>query len=178
MPHTIPPIPLAEQTETVKLLLRIIEQQQAMLAKQEEEIELLKEEIKRLKGHKGKPKVKPSQMNGKEKKGSEKLKNPSVISKKKPQYKVINWTECNKGLKRRRELSLYCPYGELKPQFINKTPYTLGILGRQVTYKQPYIELVYMFYRLFGWEMRQIIGFFEDFWRKRSLIFPFPALVI
>jgi hypothetical protein len=71
MSSTVPSIPLSEQTETVKLLLRIIEQQQVTLAKQEEEIELLKEEIKRLKGHKGKPKIKPSQMNVKEKKESE-----------------------------------------------------------------------------------------------------------
>ena len=62
-PYTIPTIPLAEQTDTVKLLLGVIEHQQIMLAKQEEQIELLKEEIKRLKGHKGKPKIKPSQMN-------------------------------------------------------------------------------------------------------------------
>ena len=68
MPYTIPIISLAEQTETVKLLLGIIEQQQIMLVKQEEEIKLLKEEIKRLKGHKGKPKIKPSQMNAEAKK--------------------------------------------------------------------------------------------------------------
>ena len=67
----------------------------------------------------------------------EKLRNPSLNSKKKPQYKVINWTEYNKSLKRRGELSLYFPYGELKPQFINEIPYTLDISGRQAIYKQP-----------------------------------------
>jgi hypothetical protein len=70
MPYTIPTIPLAEQTGTVKLLLGIIEEQQTMLVKQGEAIDLLKEEIKRLKGHKGKPKIKPSQMNAEEKKAS------------------------------------------------------------------------------------------------------------
>ena len=70
MPYTIPAIPLAEQTDTVKLLLGIIEQQQIMLAEQGEQIELLKEEIKRLKGHKGKPKIQPSQMNAEAKKSS------------------------------------------------------------------------------------------------------------
>lgn len=68
MPYLIPSIPLAEQTNAVKLLLGIVEQQQVILAKQEEEIELLKEEIKRLKGHKGKPKIKPSQMDSRGKK--------------------------------------------------------------------------------------------------------------
>ena len=68
IPYTIPSIPLADETSTVKVLLGIIEQQQTMLVKQREEIDLLKEEIKRLKGHKGKPKIKPSQMNAKAKK--------------------------------------------------------------------------------------------------------------
>jgi hypothetical protein len=63
MPYTIPTVSLGEQTATVKLLLGIIESQQIMLAAQGEQIELLKEEIKRLKGHKGKPKIRPSQMN-------------------------------------------------------------------------------------------------------------------
>ena len=71
IPYIIPPIPLAKQTDTVKLLLGLIERQQTMLIKQEEEIELLKEEIKRLKGHKGKPRIKPSQMDAKGKKASE-----------------------------------------------------------------------------------------------------------
>ena len=105
----------------------------------------------------------------------EKLKNPSVNSNKKPQYKVINWTEYNKSLKKRGDLSLYFPYGELKPQFINTTPYTLGMSGRQVTYKQSYIELVYTFYHLFGWGMRQITGFLEDFWRIKKLDIPVPS---
>lgn len=59
----LPNIPLAEQTPAMKLLLHLLEQQQIIINQQSEEIELLKEEIKRLKGHKGKPHIQPSQMN-------------------------------------------------------------------------------------------------------------------
>jgi hypothetical protein len=52
-----------EQTPTVKLLLAILEQQQEIINQQAREIEILKEEVKRLKKHKGKPRIKPSQMN-------------------------------------------------------------------------------------------------------------------
>lgn len=43
-------------------MLDIIERQQILLNQQLEEIEVLKEEIKRLKRHKGKLQIKPSQM--------------------------------------------------------------------------------------------------------------------
>jgi hypothetical protein len=108
----------------------------------------------------------------------EKLKNPSLKPRKKPQYKVVNWTEYNKILKKRRELSLYFPRGDLRPQFINEDPYVRGIPVQQATYKQLYIELVYMFYRLFGWGMRQITGFLKTFGERKSFIFRFPALAI
>lgn len=58
----IPQIPLMEQTPTVKLLPAILEQQQEKIDRQSDEIEILKEEIKRLKKHKGNPRIKPSQM--------------------------------------------------------------------------------------------------------------------
>jgi hypothetical protein len=58
----IPNIPLTEQTPTVKLLLILLEQQQIIINQQADEIEALKEDIKRLKNHKGKPDIKPSQM--------------------------------------------------------------------------------------------------------------------
>jgi len=58
----IPSIPLTEQTPTVKLLLNIIEQQQVMINHLTEEVAVLKEEVKRLKKHKGKPRIGPSQM--------------------------------------------------------------------------------------------------------------------
>lgn len=44
----------------------------------------------------------------------EKLKKPSLKPRKKPQYKVVNWTDYNKSLKRRAELSLYFPSGVLR----------------------------------------------------------------
>jgi len=99
----------------------------------------------------------------------------SIKAKKRKSYKVTNWTEYNNSLKKRGCLSLYLPYGDLKGQFINDQPYNLGISGRQSTYKTPYIELIYMFYRLFGWGMRQIIGYFEDLWRLKKLEIPVPS---
>lgn len=46
----------------MKLLLNIIEQQQMTINQLVEEVGVLKEEVKRLKNHKGKPRIKPSQM--------------------------------------------------------------------------------------------------------------------
>lgn len=62
MKYKIPQFSTEDQTPQVKQLLSIIEQQQIMLNQLAEEIEALKEEIKRLKGHKGRPKIRPSQM--------------------------------------------------------------------------------------------------------------------
>lgn len=56
-------IPLMEQTSKEKALLDVIDRQQGMIDDLAKDIEILKEEIKRLKGHKGKPRIKPSQMN-------------------------------------------------------------------------------------------------------------------
>lgn len=58
----IPDISAMEQTPTVKTLLDVIDRQQGMINDLVTEIEVLKEEIKRLKNHKGKPRIKPSQM--------------------------------------------------------------------------------------------------------------------
>jgi hypothetical protein len=87
----------------------------------------------------------------------EKLKNFSANPRKKAQYKVINWTEYNKSLRKRRELSLYFPRDDLKSQFINGSAY---------------IELIYMFYRLLGLGIRQITGYFEDLWCTKKLEIP------
>jgi hypothetical protein len=54
-PLKLPEIPAAEQSPLVQHLLQIILQQQ-------EEIQTLKEEIQRLKGLKGKPKIEPSRL--------------------------------------------------------------------------------------------------------------------
>ncbi|WP_208450877.1 hypothetical protein, partial [Burkholderia ambifaria] len=32
------------------------------------------------------------------------------------------------------------------------------------TYSDAYLELIFMFYRLFGWGMRQITGHMQEFW--------------
>jgi hypothetical protein len=104
-----------------------------------------------------------------------KQKNPSCNPRKKPTYKVINWTEYNRSLKKRGELSLYFPRGDLRSQFINEEIYICGISGQQATYKQPYIELIYLFYRLFGWGMRQMTGYFEDLWCTKKLDIPVPS---
>jgi hypothetical protein len=59
----IPNIPMMEQTSREKALLDVIDRQQGMIDDLVKELENLKEEIKRLKGHKGKPAIKPSKMN-------------------------------------------------------------------------------------------------------------------
>jgi Transposase IS66 family len=86
----IPNIPLMEQTPVVKQLLDIIDRQQGMIDDLVGDLESLKEEIKRLKKHKGKPHIRPSQMDkdksnkdtlkSTKRKGSEKRsKNPELI---------------------------------------------------------------------------------------------------
>jgi Transposase IS66 family len=58
----LPNIPLMEQTPTIKQLLDVIDRQQGMINDLVADNEILKEEIKRLKDHKSKPQIKPSQM--------------------------------------------------------------------------------------------------------------------
>ncbi|MFL9913420.1 transposase [Paraburkholderia sp. RL17-337-BIB-A] len=50
-----------------------------------------------------------------------------------------------------------------------------GVSGREPTYTTAYIELIYTFYRLFGWGMRQITGYMEDCWATRGLDIPVPS---
>ena len=106
----------------------------------------------------------------------QKLKMPPAINpRKKPTYKVTNWTHYNQSLKNRGNLSLYFPYGDLETQLFNQECYVKGIAGQQVTYKQAYVELLYTFYRLFGWGMRQITGYFEDLWKTKKLTILVPS---
>ena len=58
----IPNIPLTEQTSATKSLLDVIDRQQGMIDDLVSDIQVLKDEIKRLKGHKSKPKIQPSKM--------------------------------------------------------------------------------------------------------------------
>jgi hypothetical protein len=72
----IPQIPLMEQTPREKALLDVIDRQQGMIDDLVRDLEILKDEIKRLKGHKSKPRIKPSKMdkpgNNKDKSSGEK----------------------------------------------------------------------------------------------------------
>lgn len=104
-----------------------------------------------------------------------KLNNPSVKPRKKSKYKVVNWTEYNQSLKKRGKLSLYFPPGDLKGQFINEEGYIRGVSGRQATYKPPYIELIYLLYRLLNMGIRQTTGYFEDLWDMKDLDIPVPS---
>lgn len=105
----------------------------------------------------------------------QKLKSPPLNPRKKESFKVINWPEYNKSLKKRGCLSLYFPEGDLETQFINKEVYIPGVPGQQATYKQAYIELIYTYYRLLGWGIRQITGYFEDLWNQKKLKISVPS---
>ncbi|WP_429443111.1 transposase [Paraburkholderia youngii] len=72
-------------------------------------------------------------------------------------------------------ISLYVPGGDLKAQLINAKMRTLGLSGREPTYITAYIELIFTFYRLFGWGMRQITGYMEDYWETRGLDILVPS---
>ena len=106
----------------------------------------------------------------------QKLKSPPAAKpRNKPVYKVTNWTQYNKSLKKRGELSLYFPKGGIKDQFINQNPYVTGVSGRQPTYTHGYIQLIFTFYRMLGFGIRQTAGYFEDKWRIQGLDIPTPS---
>ena len=90
-------------------------------------------------------------------------------------YKVKNWTVYNKSLRNRGKLSLYFPKGDLKSQFINDNSYSKGVSGRAALYSSAYIEVIFIHYRLFGWGMRQITGYFEDLWESKNLDIAVPS---
>jgi len=104
-----------------------------------------------------------------------KLKSPSTKSRSKPKYKVINRSAYNKSFKKRGELSFYFPKGDLIALFINETPYVPGLSGQQATYSDAYIELIFTFYCLFYFGIRQTAGYFEDFWRNKNLDIGVPS---
>lgn len=88
---------------------------------------------------------------------------------------MTNARAYNQSLKRRGQLSLYCPNGDLGALFINRQPYVPGVSGRNPTYTNAYIELIYTFYRLFGWGMCQITGFMQEYWHLRGLDIDVPS---
>ena len=103
------------------------------------------------------------------------LKEGTERKRKKPGYRVTNWSGYNLSLKKRGQISLYFPAGELKSQFINPSPWTTGVSGRAPEYYTAYIELIYTFYRVFGWGMRQISGYMEDYWKTVGLDIRVPS---
>ena len=60
----------------------------------------------------------------------ERLKHNKDRVRKKASYKVLNWTAYNQSLKKRGQLSLYFPFGDLRSQFINEASYEKGLSGR------------------------------------------------
>jgi hypothetical protein len=104
----------------------------------------------------------------------ERQKQGEARKRRKPGYRVTNARAYNQSLRKRGMISLYVPDGDLKAQFINPKVRTPGVSGREPTYTAAYIELIYTFYRLFGWGMRQTTGYMEDFWATRGLDIPVP----
>jgi hypothetical protein len=92
-----------------------------------------------------------------------------------PRYRVSNAREYNESLRKRGMISLYIPDGELKALFINAKTHTPGVSGREPTYTDAYVQLIFTFYRLFGWGMRQITGYMEDYWASRGLDIAVPS---
>jgi hypothetical protein len=88
---------------------------------------------------------------------------------------VTNARECNQSLKKRGQLSLLCPEGDLKALFINAEPYVPGVSGRQQTYTPAYIEFIFLLYRLHNWGMRQITGYMDEYWAVRGLEIAVPS---
>ncbi|MGF6265280.1 hypothetical protein OKW49_006279 [Paraburkholderia youngii] len=103
------------------------------------------------------------------------LKTGEPRKRKKPGYRVTNARAYNQSLRKRGMISLYVPGGDLKAQLINAKIRTPGVSGREPTYTTAYIELIFTFYRLFGWGMRQITGYMEDYWETRGLDIPVPS---
>jgi hypothetical protein len=103
------------------------------------------------------------------------LKQGELRKRKKPEYRVMNARAYNQSLRKRGMISLYVPSGDLKARFINAKIRTPGVSGREPTYTTAYIELIYTFYRLLGWGMRQTTGYMEDYWATRGLDIPVPS---
>jgi Transposase DDE domain len=105
----------------------------------------------------------------------ERLKHGQARKKPKPTYSVTNWHEYNKSLKNRGKISLYFPEGDLKNQFINENSYTAGVSGRSVVFKDAYIKLIFVFYRLYNLGLRQITGFMEDYFSALNIDIEVPS---
>ncbi len=78
MDFEIPQVTASERTPLVDKLCHTIDKLIAECLRDKNTIELLKEELNRLKGLKNKPKIKPSKMESKAKKGKEGKKNTAT----------------------------------------------------------------------------------------------------
>jgi hypothetical protein len=105
----------------------------------------------------------------------ERQKQCEARKRRKAGYRVTNARAYNQSLRKRAMISLYVPDGNLKAQFINAKVRTASVSGREPTYTAAYIELIYTFYRLLGWGMRQTTGYMEDFWATRGLDIAVPS---
>lgn len=105
----------------------------------------------------------------------ERLKSNNTPKRKKAQYKIINWSEYNKSLKKRGCLSLYLPYGDLRQQFINDDNYMIGISGQAKKYSRLYIEILFIFYKLLGMGLRQLTGYVSDMWKSQGQDIEVPS---
>lgn len=70
----LPEIPATERTPLVEALLAILGHQQEIIVRQAEEVQALKDEIRKLKGGSGRPKLKPSKLNSDSQSGDQKKK--------------------------------------------------------------------------------------------------------
>ena len=83
----------------------------------------------------------------------------------KVKYVITNWSQYNQSLKNIGKISLYFPKGDIVKQFINEELYEQGISGRHATYKQSYIEFIYILYRFWLGKLHQIVGYIKDLWK-------------
>lgn len=95
----LPDIPEKDRTPVINMLLKIIEQQQIQIEKQTTDIASLKSEIKRLKKHKNKPKIRPSKMddNDKHDSGKSSGKRAGSLKRKKTKKLAIHKVEIIKA---------------------------------------------------------------------------------
>ncbi|WP_232438065.1 transposase, partial [Burkholderia ubonensis] len=55
------------------------------------------------------------------------------------------------------------------------TPYQQGVSGQSQTYSEAYLELIFIFYRLVDWGMRQSTSHMQEFWALRGLDIGVPT---
>jgi hypothetical protein len=66
---------------------------------------------------------------------------------------------------------------EVLSQLIDASPYTRGGFGRTSSYRAPYADLIYAFYRQFSWGMRQIAAILKTTGRPWAWTSWYPVTV-